>query len=125
MPWIGKGEYRCRISLPEGVGWASLVFDGAMSEPRVFCDGRQVGEWKNGYNAFEVELPPVAGEHEIRVTLENRPQSSRWYPGAGLFRPVELRTGRRDGLRTWGVSVCTTTSDRSAPRSTPTPTVAR
>ena len=107
LPWIGTGEYRRRISLPEGVGRASLVFDGAMSEPRVFCDGRQVGEWKNGYNAFEVELPPVAGEHEIRVTLENRPQSSRWYPGAGLFRPVELRYGGKDGLRTWGVSVYT------------------
>ncbi len=107
LPWIGKGEYRCRISLPEGIGWSALVFDGAMSEPVVFCDGRPVGEWKHGYNAFEVEIPPVAGMHEIRVALNNRPQSSRWYPGAGLFRPVELRYGGRDGLRTWGVSVYT------------------
>ena len=105
LPWPGTGEYRRKIVLPADVGWASLVFDGAMSEPQVFCDGKFVGEWKNGYNAFEVELPPVPGEHEIRVTLNNRPFSSRWYPGAGLFRPVELRTGARDGIRTWGVAV--------------------
>ena len=105
LPWPGRGEYRRTITLPANVGWASLVFDGAMSEPQVFCDGRLIGEWKNGYNAFEVELPPVAGEHEIRVKLNNRPFSSRWYPGSGLFRPVELRTGSASGIRTWGVSV--------------------
>ena len=105
LPWPGKGEYRRTIILPENIGWASLVFDGAMSEPQVFCDGRLVGEWKNGYNAFEVELPPIPGEHEISVKLDNRPFSSRWYPGSGLFRPVELRTGSASGIRTWGVSV--------------------
>ena len=107
LPWIGKGEYRRTVTLPADVGWASLVFDGAMSEPQVFCDGRKVGEWKHGYNAFEVELPPVPGDHEIRVALENRPFSSRWYPGAGLFRPVKLRTGGKDGIRTWGVALAT------------------
>jgi len=105
LPWIGTGEYRRRIVLPADAKWASLVFDGAMSEPKVFFDGRPVGEWKNGYNAFEVELPPEPGDHEIRVTLENRPRSSRWYPGAGLFRPVRLRAGAAAGIRTWGVSL--------------------
>lgn len=105
LPWPGEGEYRRTITLPANVGWASLVFDGAMSEPQVFCDGRIVGEWKNGYNAFEVELPSIAGEHEIRVKLHNRPFSSRWYPGSGLIRPIELRTGQASGIRTWGVSV--------------------
>ena len=107
LPWIGKGEYRRKLTIPSGTGWASLVFDGAMSEPEVFFDGRKVGEWKCGYNAFEVELPAEEGEHEIRVRLENRPLSSRWYPGAGLFRPVELRTGAKSGIRTWGVSAYT------------------
>ena len=40
LPWIGKGEYRCRIRIPDGTGFASLVFDGAMAEPQVFFDGR-------------------------------------------------------------------------------------
>ena len=107
LPWIGRGEYRRTIVIPAGTGFASLVFDGAMSEPQVFFDGRKVGEWKCGYNAFEVVLPPEPGEHEIRVLLENRPLSSRWYPGAGLFRPVRLKTGKKAGIRTWGVSICT------------------
>ena len=71
LPWIGKGEYRTTVNIPVGTGFASLVFDGAMSEPEVFCDGEKIGEWKNGYNAFEVELPRTAGK-AARVKLEKR-----------------------------------------------------
>ena len=105
LPFIGKGEYRTTVTVPAGTGYASLVFDGAMSEPEVFCDGAKIGEWKNGYNAFEVELPRMAGEHRIRVKLMNRPLSSRWYPGAGLIRPVKLVLGGETGVRTWGNAV--------------------
>ena len=105
LPWIGSGEYRTRIAIPEGTGFASLVFDGVMSEPEVFFDGRKVGEWKYGYNAFEVELPAEPGEHEVRVTVRNLPESSRWYPGAGIIRPVRLVLGNATGVRTWGQAI--------------------
>lgn len=105
LPWIGKGEYRRRIEVPRGAEWASLVFDGAMSEPEVFLDGTRIGGWKNGYTPFEVELPPTGGE--VVVKLENPPLSSRWYPGAGLYRPVTLRWGGRVGVKTWGVDIVT------------------
>ena len=105
LPWIGRGEYRTDVEIPAGTGYAALLFDGAMSEPEVFCDGVRVGEWKHGYNAFEVALPTVAGRHEVAVRLTTRPQSSRWYPGAGLYRPVKLLLGGATGVKTWGTSL--------------------
>ena len=107
LPWLGKAEYRRKVTIPAGVGYASLVFGGAMSRARVFADGKEIGFWPNGYNTFEVELPTSAGDHEIRVELENLSYSSRWYPGAGIYRPVRLVTGGKVGVRTWGQCICT------------------
>ena len=105
LPFIGAGEYRRTVTIPSGTGYASLVFDGVMSEPEVFCDGVKVGEWKSGYNAFEVELPTKAGEHQILVKAKNRAESSRWYPGAGIIRPVKLVLGNAVGVKTWGSAI--------------------
>lgn len=105
LPFIGAGEYRRTVTIPSGTGYASLVFDGVMSEPEVFCDGVKVGEWKSGYNAFEVELPTKAGEHQILVKARNRAESSRWYPGAGIIRPVKLVLGNAVGVKTWGSAI--------------------
>lgn len=105
LPFIGEGEYRRTVTIPSGTGYASLVFDGMMSEPEVFCDGVKVGEWKSGYNAFEVELPTKAGEHQILVKAKNRAESSRWYPGAGIIRPVKLVLGNAVGVKTWGSAI--------------------
>jgi len=105
LPWIGTGEYRRTVAVPADAEWASLVFDGAMSEPEVFLNGTRIGGWKNGYTPFEVELPSTGGV--VVVKLENPPLSSRWYPGAGLYRPVTLRWGKRVGVKTWGVDILT------------------
>ena len=105
LPFIGEGEYRRTVTIPSGTGYASLVFDGVMSEPEGFCDGVKVGEWKSGYNAFEVELPTKAGEHQILVKAKNRAESSRWYPGAGIIRPVKLVLGNAVGVKTWGSAI--------------------
>ena len=113
LPWIGRGEYRRRIRLDAETEWAALEFDGAMSEPEVFLDGERIGGWKYGYTPFAVEIPAekvkAAKERELElvVKLENRPLSSRWYPGAGLYRPVRLRQGRAFGVRPWGQSIYT------------------
>lgn len=90
LPWIGEGRYRRRIEIPEGVKVAELVFDGAMAQPEVFANGRKVGEWKYGYTPFVVPLP-LARTVDVEVRLKTLPEGSRWYPGAGLIRPVTLR----------------------------------
>ena len=124
LPWIGEGWYRREVEIPEGVGFASLVFEGAMSEPEVFWDGVKVGEWKYGYNVFEIEVPLETGNrghraqdrgdisgrvHTLLVHCRNQGESSRWYPGAGLYRPVKLVTGGKVGIKTFGVYVRTPT----------------
>ena len=110
LPWIGEGWYRREVEIPEGCGFASLVFDGAMSEARVFFDGAEIAFNPYGYSSFEVELPAAkSGKHALVVHLQNVPESSRWYPGAGLYRPVRLVTGGAVGVRTWGVNVRTPT----------------
>jgi beta-galactosidase len=105
LPWLGSGEYSRKVAVPEGAGYVSLVFDGVMSECEVYVDGKKSGEWKHGYNAFAVELPAVAGEYDIAVKANNRPESSRWYPGAGIYRRVKLVLGGRTGLKLWGNAV--------------------
>ena len=111
LPWIGTGVYRRDVRFPEGCAWAAFEFQGAMSEPQVFLDGRKIGEWKLGYATFLVEVPAdsLAGVHQLEVRLNNRPLSSRWYPGAGLFRPVRLLTGGAVGVRPWGQTIVTPT----------------
>jgi len=93
LPWIGSGAYSRTFTIPEGFrGHAELQFDGAMSEPTVYVNDQLAGYWAYGYNAFRLDITSLVkpGENRLRVTLQNREESSRWYPGAGLYRPVRL-----------------------------------
>ena len=105
LPWVGSALYSRKVAVPEGSGYAALVFDGVMSECEVFVGRKKIGEWKHGYNAFIVELPREAGEYEVVVKANNRPESSRWYPGAGIYRRVKFVTGGDTGLEVWGNAV--------------------
>lgn len=111
LPWIGEGYYKTQLVLPEGTEQAELLFDGAMSEPVVYLDGKEVGRWAYGYNAFRVNITPyIKGPNyrgELEVHLKNVEESSRWYPGAGLYRPVKLITSGRVGFDVWGMNVRT------------------
>ena len=105
LPWIGRGFYRTTVNLKSIPKTAILHFDGAMSEPQVFINGRLAGHWAYGYNAFRVDAAPFLkkGNNTIEVSLNNREESSRWYPGGGLFRPVTLITTQNDAnIDTWG-----------------------
>ncbi len=105
LPWIGEGWYRTTITLPEGYEAAELLFDGAMAEPRVTINGKEAGYWAYGYNAFRVDATPYikAGKLDIGVHLQNLEESSRWYPGAGLYRPVTLILKQNCSIDDWSV----------------------
>lgn len=120
LPWIGEGWYRTTISIPEGYSHAELVFDGAMAEPTVYIDGKEAGYWGYGYNTFSLDITPYlphngealsAGKHTLSVHLQNLEESSRWYPGAGLYRPVRLLLGQKTGVKTFGLFARTTRLD--------------
>ena len=114
LPWIGEGHYRTTVAIDELPGHAELVFDGAMSEPVVRVNGKEAGRWAYGYNAFRIDVTPYLyiGQNEIRVDLKNVEESSRWYPGGGLYRPVKLVLAPKTHIDDWSIYVRTMTIDK-------------
>ena len=102
LPWIGEGYYKTTVSLPDGYSMATLMIDGAMSNARVKVNGKELGHWPYGYNAFNVDIP-VKGVSslDIEVSLNNVEESSRWYPGGGIYRPVKLVLTGDTRFDTW------------------------
>lgn len=111
LPFIGAGWYRVKFVVPESCERAILSFGGVMSEPVVYVNGHKAGEWKHPYNAFNVDATPFiyrdGRENTLAVRAEVRPFSSRWYPGAGIFRPVMLTTTAVTAIDTWGLNMTT------------------
>ena len=111
LPWIGKGCYRRTFSIPAGFkGHAELLFDGAMAEPVVYVNGQRAGSWAYGYNSFRIDATPFVkeGDNTLQVDLQNVEESSRWYPGAGLYRPVTLVLTGDSRLDRWTTFIRTT-----------------
>ena len=106
LPWIGKGHYRRTFRVPSQYAHAELVFDGAMSEPTVYVNGKKAGYWAYGYNTFRVDVTPYinkdGSDNLLQVDLQNLEESSRWYPGAGIYRPVTLELTGESRLDRWG-----------------------
>ena len=114
LPHVGVGWYRKSIPVPESFEDKRIhvEFDGAMSHAKVFMNGTFVGEWPFGYASFGFDLTPYVkpGEDNIlAVRLENKPFSSRWYPGAGIYRHVRLIVTEQVHVKQWGT--CLTTPD--------------
>ena len=116
LPWIGAGHYRRIFYIPQSCERAELVFDGAMSEPTVCINGQKAGYWAYGYNAFRVDITPFMkpGENQLDVDLLNIEESSRWYPGAGLYRPVKLVMTGKICLDEWGTFIRTLSADQNS-----------
>ena len=112
MPHIGVGWYRRSMEIPASLRnkRIHIEFDGAMSHAKVYLNGAFVGEWPYGYASFGFDLTPhiAFGENNIlAVRLENKPNSSRWYPGAGIYRNVRLVTTGQVHIKQWGTYVTT------------------
>ena len=109
LPWMGKGHYHTRVAVKKD-RFYTLVFDGAMSHADVYVNGEEVVYWPYGYNTFDCYILPelITGDSvDIDVYLENKPQQSRWYPGAGLYRNVHLVETNPIHIPTFGVLIRT------------------
>lgn len=110
LPYVGVGWYRTTLSAPAGKR-VTLEFDGAMSEARVYVNGKEVCQWPYGYNAFYQDVTDCLNKdgkpNTLAVRLENQPQSSRWYPGAGLYRNVRVVVTDEIHVPTWGTHITT------------------
>lgn len=110
LPYIGVGWYRTTFEASADK-LTTLVFDGAMSEARVYVNGQEAIFWPFGYNSFHVDVTPYINKdgkpNTLAVRLENRPMSSRWYPGAGLYRNVHVVTTEQVHIPVWGTYITT------------------
>ncbi|MBT8308282.1 MAG: DUF4982 domain-containing protein [Maribacter sp.] len=112
LPYIGQGWYRNKFNLPRYVGDQKvlLLFEGAMSEPKVYVNGEKVGEWGYGYSYFYFDITDqiaVDGLNTLAVKLTNLGFSSRWYPGAGLYRNVRVIVKSKESIDQWGTFITT------------------
>lgn len=110
LPYVGIGWYRRTFRTTPGKR-ITLVFDGAMSEAQVYINGQKAIFWPYGYNSFHCDVTdlvhPDGAENLLAVRLENRPESSRWYPGAGIYRHVHLVETAPIHVPVWGTQLTT------------------
>jgi beta-galactosidase len=112
LPWWGVGWYRKHFAVsPSDKGKQFyLAVDGAMAYATVWLNGKFVGGWPYGYASFELNLTPyidVGAENVIAIRLDNPPDSSRWYPGGGIYRNVWLVKTAPVHIAHWGTYITT------------------
>ncbi|MEZ4795549.1 MAG: DUF4982 domain-containing protein [Flavobacteriaceae bacterium] len=111
LPHIGTAWYRNTFLLPQDLTNKKIIllFEGAMSEPKVFLNGEKVGEWAYGYSYFYFDVSKLInqGENTLVVKLSNEPYASRWYPGAGLYRKVSIIIKDIESINQWGTFITT------------------
>ncbi|MGA2062760.1 MAG: beta-galactosidase GalB, partial [Thermoguttaceae bacterium] len=112
LPWWGVGWYRKHFNIPaEDQGQRFVLeVDGAMAYAAVWLNGHFVGGWPYGYSSFQLDLTPYikyGGENVLAVRLDNPQNSSRWYPGGGIYRNVWLTKTGPIHIGQWGTYITT------------------
>ena len=128
LPATGVGWYRKTFEVPADDAGKSIFidFDGAMAYALVWVNGQIAGGWPYGYSSFRIDITPYVKPGEsnvVAVRVDNLTPTgtnwdqgtSRWYPGAGIYRDVWLVTADPIHVAQWGTFVRTPeVSDASA-----------
>ena len=112
LPCFGIGWYRKVLPVTNGDQdkRVFIEFDGAMSLAKIYLNGEYIGEWPYGYSSFSFELTKYlkfGKDNILAVRLENKSESSRWYPGAGIYRNVRLVKTSAIRVAHWGTYITT------------------
>ena len=112
LPWKGEGWYRYEMKMPTAYDGKRLllVFDGVMAFPEIYVNGALAGKWDYGYNSFYLditELVNLNNKNVIAVHADTRMHDSRWYPGAGIYRKVQLIAVDPIHAQLWGTQITT------------------
>jgi beta-galactosidase len=112
LPWRGEGWYRKNFSLPASDAGKRvyLDFDGVMAMPTIYINGRKAGGWDYGYVSFRVDVTDYVKPGQLNlvaVHVDTRTHFSRWYPGAGIYRKVQLVVNEPVHVAPWGIFVTT------------------
>ncbi|KAG8161814.1 hypothetical protein KVR01_008801 [Diaporthe batatas] len=119
LPTNGVGWYRRNITIAgEDVGKSIFLdIDGAQSHASVWVNGILVGGWPYGYSSFRLDLTPyvqAGAANLLAVRLENAIDSSRWYPGAGIYRNIWLVKLNPVHVGQYGTRITTTSVSADA-----------
>src|SRR5450755_551471 len=115
LPISGTGWYRKSFTVAKDLEgrFVSVEFDGAMSNAHVWLNGKELGGRPYGYIGFSVDLTPQlrggGAVNVLAVRLAPEANSSRWYPGAGIYRNVWLDVTGPIHVARWGTYVTTPT----------------
>ena len=112
LPWWGVAWYRKYLEVPASDQGKKiyLAVDGAMAYATVWLNGQFVGGWPYGYASWQVDLTPCikfGADNVIAIRLDNPANSSRWYPGGGIYRNVWLVKTEPVHVAHWGTYVTT------------------
>ena len=112
LPWFGVAWYRKHFDVPATDAGQQLYLDvdGAMAYSTVWINGHCVGGWPYGYASWRVELTPYinfGGANTLAIRLNNPKDSSRWYPGGGIYRNVWLTKMSPVHIAHWGTYITT------------------
>jgi len=110
LPVHGVAWYRKKLNftLADKDKQIYLDIDGAMSYAMVWLNGNLVGGWPYGYNSFRLDLTPYiipGADNQLAIRLDNPTNSSRWYPGGGIYRNVWLVKVNPVHVAHWGTFI--------------------
>lgn len=110
LPIDGVAWYRRKLDIPasDSVKSIFLEVDGAMSYAMVWLNGNIVGGWPYGYNSWQLDLTEYVNfgkENQLAIRLDNPNQSSRWYPGGGIYRNVWITKTNQTHIGQWGTYI--------------------
>lgn len=112
LPWKGEGWYYKSLDLPASAKGKTiyLIVDGVMAFPEVFVNGKKAGSWDYGYNSFYLDITEFVNpgeQNEVRIHADTRKHDSRWYPGAGIYRKVQMVLTSSTHVGIWGTWIST------------------
>jgi beta-galactosidase len=111
LPHVGTAWYRNKFTPPnfDQEKKVILVFEGVMSQPQIYLNGKRVGEWAYGYSYFYFDVSEYIkeGENTLAVKVSNKEFASRWYPGAGIYRNVSIIVKNKESIDQWGTYITT------------------
>ena len=112
LPWKGEGWYRKSLEIPASYSGKNiiLIFDGIMSKPEVYLNGQLAGKWDYGYNSFYLDVTKLvnfSGKNLLAIHADTRDHDSRWYPGAGIYRKIQMMVVDPIHVGVWGTQITT------------------
>ena len=86
-----------------------VEFEGVMAKAMVYLNDEYVACHKYGYSSFFVDLKSYLhpGKNTLKVVAVNQELASRWYPGSGIYRNVNLWQGQKQHFVPEGMQVTT------------------